>query len=303
MDTVYGIDDPFQKCVMIDAQTMNGPGVIDAKGGLVVMLYALKALEASPLAGQIGWRVLINPDEELGSPGSSEIIRQQAAKARWGLLFEPSLPTGELASWRKGSGSFTFVVRGRAAHAGRDFHQGRNAVAALARLMVAVDELNTNPEVTFNVGRVSGGGALNIVPELAVGRINVRVSSEEEQRGVESTLAALVERFNRELDGITIQQHGGFTSPPKVLSADTERLMKRIEKCGEVLGMPIQWKGTGGASDGNKFAAYGLPNIDSLGPSGGDIHSSREFLHVGSLVPKARLAALVLMSLAADPLD
>jgi glutamate carboxypeptidase len=300
MDTVYARDDSFQRCQMLDTERMNGPGVIDAKGGLVVMLYALRAFEASPLAGRLGWQLFINPDEEIGSLGTGKYINQLAKTADLGLLFEPSLPSGDLVSWRKGTGSFTFVVRGRAAHAGREFHNGRNAVAAMSRLMVAIDELNTDPEVTFNVGRVSGGGALNIVPDLAVGRINARVRTLDQQRQVEKQLEGLVREFNSRLDGIRIEMHGSFTSPPKEISPQTEALMRRIEACGEALGQKISWQGSGGASDGNKFSSAGLPNIDSLGPSGGEIHSSREFLNISSLVPKAKLTTLILLSLASE---
>jgi glutamate carboxypeptidase len=298
MDTVYDVDHPFQKCRFLDANRLNGPGVVDAKGGLVVMLFALQTLERSPLAGKIGWQVIINPDEELGSPGSGEMLHAAAMDADWGLLFEPSLPDGTMVSWRKGSGNFSFVVKGRAAHAGRDFHAGRNAVVAMSRLMTQIAGFNTDPDVTYNVGRVSGGGALNIVPDLAVGRVNVRVRNVEQQTLVESELQRLVAEAC-EQDGIDVQMQGGFTSPPKTIDAGTERLQRIIEQCGDQLGINVKWQGTGGASDGNKFAAAGLANIDTLGPSGGDIHSNREYLIVESLVPRAKLASLLLLNLAA----
>ena len=297
MDTVYGADHSFQKCKTLDDGNVNGPGVADAKGGLVVMLNALKALETSPLAGKIGWEVLINPDEEIGSPGSVHMIDELASRCEFGLLFEPSLPDGTLVSWRKGSGNFTFVVRGRAAHAGREFEKGRNAIVALARLIDAIDELNVDSEVTFNAGRVRGGQALNVVPDLAIGRVNVRVKTVEQQATVESQFDELVARFN-ELDGFSVERFGTFTSPPKPLSDNVAGLQQRIESCGKALGIDVRWKGTGGASDGNKFAAAGLPNIDTLGPCGGNIHSSDEFLIPESLVPRAKLAALILLSFA-----
>jgi glutamate carboxypeptidase len=300
MDTVYGLEHSFQKCHRIDENHLNGPGVIDAKGGLVVMLYALRCLEASPWAERLGWQVFINPDEEIGSPGTSAYMQSLALTAELALLFEPALPSGELISWRRGTGNFTFVVHGRAAHSGREFAKGRNAVAALSRLMVAVDELNRDPNVTFNVGRISGGGPLNIVPDLAIGRVNVRVRTLEQQNQVERELANLVAEFNARWDGIRIEAHGQFTSPPKVVCPKTEQLMRRIEVCGSWLGETISWQGSGGASDGNKFSAAGLPNIDSLGPEGGEIHSSAEFLFIPSLIRKARLAAAVLLSLAAE---
>lgn len=298
MDTVYEKSNSFQECKLIeDGKRLNGPGVADAKGGLVVMLYALLALEQSSLAEKIGLEVIINPDEEIGSLGSTEFLQQRAREADIGLLFEPSLPDGGLVSWRKGSGNFTFVVRGRSAHSGRDFESGRNAIATVCRLMDRIHRLNTDPEVTFNIGRIEGGGALNMVPDLAIGRVNVRVKTVEQKEDALKQLNVLVAETSQD-DGISCEMHGIFQSPPKPMDAATEEIQKRIEQCGEALQIPIHWRGTGGASDGNKFAAAGLPNIDTLGVCGGNIHSSNEFLMIDSLVPRAKLTALILMSLA-----
>ena len=204
-------------------------------------------------------------------------MKKLASRCDVGLLYEPALPDGTLVSWRKGSGNFTFVVRGRAAHAGREFEKGRNAIVAVSRLIDQIAEFNVEPEVTYNAGRISGGGPLNVVPDLAVGRVNVRVKTVEQQSEVEAKFAELVARFNQ-LDGISVEQFGGFSSPPKPLCSETERLQQRIESAGAALGLPVSWRGTGGASDGNKFAAAGLPNVDTLGPQGGAIHSRDEYL-------------------------
>ena len=299
MDTVYSQNDEFQTCQMTDGGQLNGPGVADAKGGLIVMLYALKTLERSPLAGKIGWEVIINPDEEIGSPGSDAFIRSRAPRCDFGLLFEPALPGGHMVSERKGTGNFTFVVRGKSAHSGRDFATGRNAITALARLLDEIDRLNGEPDVIFNVGRISGGGALNMVPDLAIGRVNVRVKDLEEQSGVEIDFEDLVEKYNQ-LDGISVEMHGHFSSPPKPSDDAAEKVQRRISNCGDALEMSFEFKGTGGASDGNKFADAGLPNVDTMGPCGGNIHSSKEFLIPESLVPRAKLAALTLLSFASE---
>lgn len=299
MDTVYGVDHPFQTCRMLDNGTFNGPGVADAKGGLVVMLEALRAFESSSLADQLGWEVLINPDEEIGSPGSLALIQEIAPRCDFGLLFEPGLDETHLVSWRKGSGNFTFVVCGKAAHAGRAFAEGRNAITHASKLAVAIDELNTDPEVTFNIGKIEGGGALNVVPDLAIVRINARVRTPEEQTRVETSLAQLAESFAA-ADGFSVKLYGYFSSPPKPMTDGMNQVQKRIEQCSQALGIEIGWRGTGGASDGNKFAAAGLPNIDSLGPCGGKIHSQDEFLVPDSLVPRAKLSALILLSYAAE---
>jgi len=129
-DTVFGAGHPFQQVKQVDDDVLVGPGVADAKGGLVIMLKALEAFERSDMAKQVGWEILLNPDEEVGSAGSLPLLREAAARNHLGMLYEPTLEDGSLAGARRGSGYFTVVVRGRAAHVGRKPQEGRNAINA-----------------------------------------------------------------------------------------------------------------------------------------------------------------------------
>jgi glutamate carboxypeptidase len=302
-DTVYGPNHPFQQVELLDGDRLRGPGVADAKGGLVVLLTAIEALERSPLAGKVGWEVVLNPDEEIGSPGSAALLAEVAGRCDLGLLYEPAMPDGALVSSRKGSGSFSAVVRGRSAHSGRDPHLGRNAIHALADFVAAVAALDgISPGVTTNVGIIEGGTAVNVVPDLAIARFNVRVATADEQKLIEQRLADQVTRINQR-DGIHLTLHGGFHAPAKELDSPTSRLMQQIEWCGAELGIPIAWRQSGGASDGNRLAAAGLPNIDSLGVRGDRIHSDQEFLHLASLTERAKLSALLLLRLAAGEVE
>jgi len=140
MDTVFAPDLPFQTTTQLDDNRLQGPGVADAKGGLLVMLTALQAFERSEVAANLGWQVVINPDEELGSPGSRTLLAQCARRHHLGLLFEPTLPDGTLIAARKGSGNYTLVIQGRSAHAGLEPQRGRNAIHAMADAIV---QLNT----------------------------------------------------------------------------------------------------------------------------------------------------------------
>jgi glutamate carboxypeptidase len=298
MDTVYPPDHPFQTVTPLGPDTLRGPGVADAKGGLAMMLTALEALERSPYAAGIGWEVLINPDEEIGSIGSAPLLTRAARGNHLGLVFEPALPGGALADRRRGVGNFTFVVRGRSAHAGRDFASGRNAVVAAAELATKVHALNNVlPGVTVNVGRLDGGAAPNVVPDLAICRVNVRTSTPGDEALVREKLDELVASV-RSRDGITAELHGSFTAPPKVPDQPTLALMGHVAECGRELGLSIEWKPSGGACDGNRLAAAGLPTIDTLGPRGGDLHSPTEYLLLDSLPERAKLTALLLMKLA-----
>ena len=297
MDTVYGADHSFQKCEMLEGDVLRGPGVADAKGGLMVMLYALKAFERSSMAKNIGFEVLINPDEEIGSPSSVGLIQEIAKTCDLGMLFEPSLPNGDLIESRKGSGNFQVVLRGKAAHAGRAYHEGRNAIYELGKLLVKLNELNENDHgVTVNVGEVVAGGAVNIVPDLAVLRLNVRVPDEGQMVEVLEKLKGLVAEVDGR-EGYTCELYGKFFSPPKgsELIGDFKGL---IEESGRDLGIELGWASTGGVCDGNKMAAVGLANVDTLGPVGGAIHSDREYVNLDSLVERVQLSALILMKLA-----
>lgn len=289
-DTVFGTDNAFQTCRHEDADKINGPGVADAKGGIVVLTYALRALQKFELDREIGWSVILNPDEELGSPHSTSYLHAAAPDFDFGLLFEPSLPSGELVSDRKGSGNFDIVVRGKSAHAGRHFDDGRNAVAELSRLLVALDQLNGEKDgATINVGFSRGGGPVNIVPDLAVGRLNVRVQDQTSADWFQGKLAELIAEADAK-DGFEVKHFGGMTSPPKQLNEKQKSLMAALEAVVHDLeDRNLRWRSTGGVCDGNKLAAAGLPNVDTLGPTGDGLHSSREWVQVSSISQKAKI--------------
>ena len=300
-DTVFGPDHPFQTVRQLDDRThgatLNGPGVADAKGGLAVLLTALEAFERSAVADQLGWEVLLNPDEEIGSPGSGPLLAAAAGRAHVGLVFEPAHADGTMVGERKGSGNFAVVVRGRAAHAGRDFHHGRNAVAAAAEVAVAAAALTGSvPGLTVNVGRIDGGGPTNVVPDRAVVHLNVRLPAHDHADRAVADLRRAVESVAR--DGLTVELTGGFTSPPRPMDVPTTRLYQQVAAVGRELGQTVTWHASGGVSDANKLAAAGLPTVDTLGPCGGDLHSDAEFVLTDTFVPRVQLATLLMMRLA-----
>lgn len=301
-DTVYGVDHPFQTTTLLDDDTLRGPGVVDAKGGIMVMLNALLAFEKTPAAQQIGWEVLLNSDEEIGSVGSTALLEQAANRNHIGLVFEPAFSDGALVSERKGSGTFTAVIRGRGAHVGRDFDKGRSAVLALAELIKRLDAAQSHrPGMVINCGRIEGGGAVNIVPDLAIGRFNVRADTPADQREVEQLIASAAREIGQR-DGIEVTLHGRFNSPPRPLDTKSKRLLDETIACGREMGLSLTTRPSGGTCDGNKLAAAGLPVIDSLGPVGGELHNDREYIRLSSLTERAQLTARLLEKLAAHPL-
>ncbi len=170
-DTVFPADSPFQTVTTRADGALNGPGLADMKGGISVLLGALDAFEAHPDKDRVGWTVLLSPDEEIGSPASAPLLAELGARGHLGLTYEPALADGTLAGARKGSGNWHLIVTGKAAHAGRAFEEGRNAVAGAAILAAALHGLNGQREgVSVNVAKISGGGALNVVADNAVVR-------------------------------------------------------------------------------------------------------------------------------------
>lgn len=303
LDTVFAADHAFQAVREIDADTLNGPGMADLKGGLLVLFQALMALERSPWKDRVGWTVLMNPDEEIGSISSAPLLKEAAQSHHLGLIYEPALPDGSLASARKGSGNFNVVVHGRAAHAGRDFDKGRNAIAACADFISGLNALNgTREGVTINPGYVKGGGALNVVPDLAVFKFNVRTSQASDECWMHDELDLLMTRLNAR-EGLHCELSGGFTRPPKVVNAEIQRLMDYVGDCGTKLGLGLHFKPTGGCCDGNNLAANGLANLDNMGVVGDRIHSAQEWMRVSSISERAKLSALLLLRLASGELQ
>ena len=302
-DTVFPPGCGFEDWRLEDDDTLNGPGVADMKGGLLVMLHGLLALERSPWADRVGYDVLISPDEEIGSLGSGPVLMALGAKAHLGMTYEPALADGSLAGARKGSGNFALRCRGRAAHAGREHHLGRNALVAAAEFAAALDQLNGRKEtVTVNVSRIDGGGAPNVVPDLGICRFNVRVKTEDEAAWIKSELEALVRAANAR-DGITADLHGGFTRPPKPMSPANARMFEWTKTAGSALGLDIRWNDTGGVCEGNNLWASGCPNVDTLGVRGADIHSDREIAKLSSFAERAKLSAVMLMAFARGRFD
>ncbi len=299
MDTVFPVECSFQKTEHLEEENIvKGPGVADLKGGIIVMLKALEVLERSPWAENIGWEILFNSDEEIGSPSSAELLVESAKRCDIGLLYEPAFPDGNLASKRKGSGNFTAVARGKAAHVGREFHEGRNAIRAIVDFIKMIDDLNgKTDEITINPGFIHGGGAVNMVPDLAMHRFNIRIQEPENEKWIMSEIENAVKDINKQ-DGIHIELYGRITRKPKLITDANQYLFDLIKNCGNDLGMNLDWHSTGGCCDGNNLAVAGLPNIDNLGVRGGKIHSSEEFMYPESLVERARLSALLLLKLA-----
>ncbi|MES2495249.1 MAG: hydrolase [Pseudomonadota bacterium] len=298
MDTVFALDHPFQTLTDIDGgAVLNGPGVADMKSGIALMLAALSAIEASPLRTRIGYEVVINSDEEIGSPGSAALIGEAARGKLAALTYEPSaLPDGTLAGARPGSGNFSIIVTGRSAHAGRNPEDGRNALVAAADLALGLSRAR-RVGLAINPARIDGGGPNNVVPDRAILRVNLRPALPADQIAAQALINDLVRAVAAEHD-VAIHVHGGFGRPPKPIDEKAANLFALVEDSAALLGRPVTHKASGGVCDGNNIAACGVPVVDTMGARGGAIHSSDEYLIVESLPERAQLSTLVMLRLA-----
>jgi glutamate carboxypeptidase len=297
MDTVFPADSPFQTQRWLDDDTLTGPGTADMKGGLSVILAALRAFEGGPSAAGVGYDVMVNSDEETGSLSSAALIAELAAGKAAALTYEPSaLPDGTLAGERGGSGNFSAVVAGRAAHAGRNPRDGRNAIVAAADLAIRHKAMES-ATLSLNPARIEGGSANNVVPDHAILRFNIRPRQTSDAERFDRAIHGILREVEVEHD-VSIGLHGGISRPPKPLSAEAVKLFELVRDCGAALGQPIAWQSSGGVCDGNNIAACGVPVVDTMGVRGGAIHSADEFMIVSSLAERAALSAIVLHRLA-----
>ena len=300
MDTVFAADHAFQETRWLDDGVLNGPGVADMKGGIAVMLAALKAVEGSEAAARIGYEVVVNSDEEVGSLGSAALIANAARGKRAALTYEPSaLPDGTLAGARPGSGNFAIVIHGRSAHAGRNPEDGRNAILAAADLALRLEAMR-KAGLSVNPGRIDGGGPTNVVPDLAILRVNLRPATPELEAEAGKLIDRAVAAIAAERD-VRIELHGGFDRPTKPMTREAEALFGLVRTAGADLGQAIGWQPSGGVCDGNNIAACGVPVVDTMGVRGGKIHSMDEYLIAESLKERAALSALSVLRLAGGP--
>lgn len=296
VDTVFPTSSPFQE-YYVEGDTMHGPGVSDMKGGLVVLLYALKALQEFDLLQQKHISILLNSDEEVGSLSSRKFLEEQAALHDYGLVYESS-GNGRLVRQRKGLGQARFVVHGRASHAGGAHEQGRSAIKELAYKIVQIENITDYESgVTVNVGVVSGGEARNTVAPCAEALVDLRYP--QPAQGIEArdqfeAIAAEVFSYPVDSGELTTETWINLHRPPKVPTPESDHLLNRTIGIGALFGQRLSPADSGGGTDGSLTQAAGLPTLDSLGSDGSGAHSERENARVSSLVARAKLSAVLL---------
>lgn len=302
MDTVFPPHSPFQE-FRLDGDTISGPGVFDMKGGLVIMLYALKALDQFGLLADRNLTVLLNSDEEVGSLSSRTYLEEQAALHDYGLVFEGSVGNNQIRQ-RKGLGQALFVVSGRASHAGAAHQDGRSAIREMAYKIIELENMTDYESgVTVNVGLVSGGEARNMVAPCAEAYVDLRYPLPEQGVAAARQFEAIAAtRYSVPASSIDVDAEVlvNLHRPPKIPTEASDRLLQRTIAIGALLGEDIGVADSGGGTDGSLTQAAGLPTLDSLGVNGSGGHSQREQADRQSLVQGARRTAVLLNRLLED---
>ena len=265
-----------------------GPGVLDMKAGVVMALEAVAALQE--LGEMRGVTLLLNPDEEVGSPVSRAITESAALEADAVFVLEPAQGLAYKTA-RKGVGQFTLRVDGVGAHAGVDFERGRSAVLEMARLVEIVSRFTDLAKgLTVNVGVIAGGTRSNVVASECVAEVDVRIARAEDAEAVEAMFAGLCVRDA----GCTLTVSGGMNRPPMERTEGTVRLFEQARGLAAEMGLELEEAATGGGSEGNFTSALGVPTLDGMGAVGDGAHAAHEHVVVEHLVERTALLAGVL---------
>ena len=287
-DTVFAAGHAARRPFRIDNGKAMGPGVLDMKAGILLMLSSIRALLQNGGRLRRSVTVLLTCDEEVGSPSSRSLVESEARQARAVLVLEPSLPGGVLKTARKGVGKFTVKAIGRAAHAGVYPSKGVNAIQEIAHQVLKLQRMSDNRSgTTVTVAVVQGGTRANVVPAEAAIEVDVRIATSDEGERLTKALRAL----SPELPGARLEVRGGINRPPMERNADTARLFALARSIAAEMGIDLHEGATGGASDGNLTSALGIPTLDGLGAVGDGAHGEDEFVDVSSLPVRAALIA------------
>jgi glutamate carboxypeptidase len=299
MDTVFGEGAAAERPFRIDGSRAFGPGVADMKDGLLAGLYAVRMLQDAEVGG-FSITYVCNPDEEIGSPFSSALIREAAEDADVCFVLESARENGDIVSARKGTRDFHVVYHGRAAHAGVEPERGRSATLQGAHTTLALHELNGRwPGVTVNVGVIQGGSRPNVVAERCELQVDLRAPTADTYQEAVATIDEVVRSIV--VPDVTVEVNSRSSFPPMERSEATGRLVAQAVAIAGELGFEVQDAMTGGASDANAVSAAGVPTLDGLGPVGGAAHSPGEWLDLESVVPRMTLLAALIASARPQP--
>jgi glutamate carboxypeptidase len=293
MDTVWPTGTLEQMPVVADNGRVRGPGVYDMKGGLVQMLFALRALHDLRAHPPLAPVVFVNTDEEIGSHDSGTHIRRLAADAKRAFVLEPSFgPSGKLKTARKGAGYFKITVEGRASHAGLDPEKGASAILEASHQIQRLFALNDRDRgISVNVGTIDGGLRPNVIAPKVTAEVDVRVLHSEDAEAIQRAILGLTPV----MEGVTLEVTGGISCPPLERTERNAALWRAAQEAATELSINIDQATVGGTSDGNVTSQY-TATLDGLGAVGDGAHASHEYVVASEMPRRAALLALLLLT-------
>ena len=281
-----------------DGDLARGPGVLDMKGGLVVVGWALRAVaETVGLAAIAPLRLVVVADEEVGSPEGQGILRETLLGAKAALVFESGRKGDAIITRRKGTGGMTVRAHGKAAHAGNNHKDGANAIWALACFIDRVQRLTDYERGTsVNVGIVQGGSSKNTVPDVAEAKLDLRFCTTADAEALVVQVRAAADEAAAMVPGTRIELEGGIARFPLERSDASAALMEAYAEAARATGLGGDEAGLiGGGSDASTSSAMGIASIDGLGPRGVGFHTKDEHIEMATLVLKAQALVRFLM--------
>ena len=289
LDTVWPLGTLKSMPLRVAEGRLWGPGVLDMKAGVAMAFTAIGLLaEADLLHRQIV--LLLNSDEEVGSPVSRPITERIASECAVVYVLEPAQDLAYKTA-RKGTGNWRIDVRGIASHAGVDFEKGASAIRELARVVETVSAwTDLKRGLTVSVGMAGGGSKTNVIPAQAWAEVDVRIARKADGPRIERKFAALKAQDKR----CTLTVAGGINRPPMERTRGTVTLYRQARALAAELGFPLDEAATGGASDGNFTSALGIPTLDGMGAVGEGAHARYESILLDHLAPRTALLAALL---------
>lgn len=296
MDTVFPVGTAEARPFTIKGDYAYGPGVIDMKSSLVSLLYAVTSLYEKNDPAYKNVEIVLNSDEEIGSPTSKKLIEERAKDKKYALVMEPARANGAIVSSRRGGGGYTLTVKGKAAHSGVAPEDGVSAIEELAHKILQLEQLNDHANgISINVGIISGGAATNMIPDYAVAEIDVRITYPEQRETIEKQIENVCSYTT--VNGTSLTVEGGINRPPLHLNDQSKKLLEHIQSIGEKMDLTLEHVHTGGGSDASFPSALGVATIDGLGPVGGELHNEKEYMEVATLTERCALLEEVIASL------
>ncbi|MEK6320736.1 MAG: M20 family metallopeptidase [Acidobacteriota bacterium] len=286
LDTVWPIGTLAARPFRVEGDRAFGPGIFDMKSGVMLAVFAMRAIKELGLATRRYVTLLMTCDEETGSHFSREVIEEEARRTHAALVLEPPIPGGTIKTGRKGVGEFELIIRGRPAHAGNDPRAGISAITELAHQILAINKLNDYERgTTLNVGVARGGVLSNVIAAEAHAFIDMRFQTVAEGERITEAMF----RLQPVIDDARIEVRGGINRPPLVRTPETAVLFEHARRLASEIGYDLKEGSVGGGSDGNFIAALGVPVLDGLGVDGAGAHAEHEHIIISDIPRRASL--------------